>query len=45
MPSTCRPGTSSGPSPGTEYLQFSPAKEMAEVEPQIMKNTQQMQAG
>jgi mannose-6-phosphate isomerase-like protein (cupin superfamily) len=30
---------------GTEYLQFSPAKEMAEVEQQIMKNMQQMQAG
>jgi ribosomal protein L16 Arg81 hydroxylase len=28
---------------GTEYLQFSPAKEMAEVEQQIMKNMQQMQ--
>jgi len=30
---------------GTEYLQFSPAKEMAEVEQQIMKNMRQMQAG
>jgi hypothetical protein len=30
---------------GTEYLQFSPAKEMAEVEQQIMKNVQAMQAG
>jgi hypothetical protein len=30
---------------GTEYLQFSPAKELAEVEQQIMKNMQQMQAG
>jgi quercetin dioxygenase-like cupin family protein len=30
---------------GTEYLQFSPAKEMAEVEAQIMKNMQAMQAG
>jgi mannose-6-phosphate isomerase-like protein (cupin superfamily) len=30
---------------GTEYLQFSPVKEMAEVEQQIMKNMQQMQAG
>ena len=30
---------------GTEYLQFSPAKEMAEVEQQIMKNMQAMQAG
>ena len=30
---------------GTEYLQFSPAKEMAEVEQQIMKNMQEMQAG
>ena len=29
---------------GTEYLQFSPAKEMAEVEQQIMKNMQAMQA-
>lgn len=29
---------------GTEYLQFSPAKEMAEVEQQIMKNMQEMQA-
>lgn len=29
---------------GTEYLQFSPAKEMAEVEAQIMKNMQAMQA-
>ena len=28
---------------GTEYLQFSPAKEMAEVEAQIMKNMQAMQ--
>jgi mannose-6-phosphate isomerase-like protein (cupin superfamily) len=28
---------------GTEYLQFSPAKEMAEVEQQIMKNMQAMQ--
>jgi quercetin dioxygenase-like cupin family protein len=28
---------------GTEYLQFSPAKEMAEVEEQIMKNMQAMQ--
>ena len=30
---------------GTEYLQFSPAKEMAEVEQQIMKNMPAMQAG
>ena len=30
---------------GTEYLQFSPAKEMAEVEQQIMKNMQAMQSG
>src|SRR5881628_2378385 len=30
---------------GTEYLQFSPAKEMAEVEQQVMKNMQAMQAG
>jgi quercetin dioxygenase-like cupin family protein len=30
---------------GTEYLQFSPAKEMAEVEAQVMKNMQAMQAG
>jgi mannose-6-phosphate isomerase-like protein (cupin superfamily) len=30
---------------GTEYLQFSPAKEMAEVEQQVMKNMQQMQGG
>ena len=30
---------------GTEYIQFSPAKEMAEVEQQIMKNMQEMQAG
>ena len=30
---------------GTEYLQFSPAKEMAEVEQQIMKNMQAMQGG
>ena len=29
---------------GTEYLQFSPAKEMAEVEQQIMQNMQAMQA-
>ena len=29
---------------GTEYLQFSPAKENAEVEQQIMKNMQAMQA-
>ena len=29
---------------GTEYLQFSPAKEMAEVEQQVMKNMQAMQA-
>ena len=29
---------------GTEYLQFSPAKEMAEVEAQIMQNMQAMQA-
>ncbi len=29
---------------GTEYLQFSPAKEMAEVERQIMKNMEAMQA-
>jgi len=28
---------------GTEYLQFSPAKEMAEVEQQIMKNVKAMQ--
>jgi hypothetical protein len=28
---------------GTEYLQFSPAKEMAEGEQQTMKNMQQMQ--
>jgi hypothetical protein len=28
---------------GTEYLQFSPAKEMAEVEQQIMKNMRAMQ--
>jgi mannose-6-phosphate isomerase-like protein (cupin superfamily) len=28
---------------GTEYLQFSPAKEMAVVEQQIMKNMQEMQ--
>jgi glyoxylate utilization-related uncharacterized protein len=28
---------------GTEYLQFSPAKEMAEVEEQIRKNMQAMQ--
>ena len=28
----------------TEYLQFSPAKEMAEVEQQLMRNMQQMQA-
>ena len=28
---------------GTEYLQFSPAKEMAEVEQTIMKNMQAMQ--
>lgn len=28
---------------GTEYLQFSPAKEMAVVEQQIMKNMQAMQ--
>jgi quercetin dioxygenase-like cupin family protein len=28
---------------GTEYLQFSPTKEMAEVEQQIMKNMQAMQ--
>src|SRR6266487_5908065 len=27
---------------GTEYLQFSPAKEMAEVEQQVMKNMQAM---
>ena len=30
---------------GTEYLQFSPAKEMAEVERQAMKNMQEMQGG
>jgi hypothetical protein len=30
---------------GTEYLQFSPAKQMAEVEQQIMKNMQEMQSG
>ena len=30
---------------GTEYLQFSPAKEMAEVEQQIMKNMQALQSG
>ena len=30
---------------GTEYLQFSPAKEMAEVEEQIMKNMQAMGGG
>jgi hypothetical protein len=29
---------------GTEYLQFSPAKEMAEVEQQITKNMEAMQA-
>src|SRR3954468_11506307 len=29
---------------GTEYLQFSPAKELAEVEQQVMKNMQAMQA-
>src|SRR5206468_8452342 len=29
---------------GTEYLQFSPAKEMAEVEQHIVKNMQAMQA-
>lgn len=29
---------------GTEYVQFSPAKEMAEVEAQIMKNMQAAQA-
>ena len=29
---------------GTEYLQFSPAKEMAVVEQQLMKNMQAMQA-
>ena len=29
---------------GTEDLQFSPAKEMAEVEQQIMKNMQAMEA-
>ena len=29
---------------GTEYLQFSPATEMAEVEAQIMKNMQAMQS-
>ena len=28
---------------GTEYLQFSPAKQMAEVEQQIMKNMEAMQ--
>jgi mannose-6-phosphate isomerase-like protein (cupin superfamily) len=30
---------------GTECIQFSPAKELAEVEEQIMKNMQEMQAG
>jgi quercetin dioxygenase-like cupin family protein len=30
---------------GTEYLQFSPAKEMAEVSAQIMQNMQARQAG
>ena len=29
---------------GTEYLQFSPAKENAEVEQQVMKNMQAMRA-
>jgi hypothetical protein len=29
----------------TEYLQLSPAKEMAEVEQQVMKNVQAMQTG
>jgi quercetin dioxygenase-like cupin family protein len=30
---------------GTEYLQFSPAKEMAEVEQQAMKNMEAMRTG
>jgi hypothetical protein len=30
---------------GTEYLQFSPAREMAQVEQQVMKNMQEMQGG
>jgi hypothetical protein len=30
---------------GTEYLQFSPAKEMAAVEEQVMQNMQAMQGG
>jgi mannose-6-phosphate isomerase-like protein (cupin superfamily) len=30
---------------GTEYLQFSPAKEMAAVEQQVMQNMQAMQGG
>ena len=30
---------------GTEYLQFSPAAEMAVVEAQMMKNMEQMQGG
>jgi hypothetical protein len=39
-----RPGHLQRAEAGTEYVQFSPAKEMAEVEKQIMKNMQAMQA-
>jgi quercetin dioxygenase-like cupin family protein len=38
------PGHGQRADAGTEYLQFSPAKEMAEVEAQIMKNMQAMGA-
>ena len=39
------PGHNQRAAAGTEYLQFSPAKEMAEVVQQIMKNMQAMQGG
>ena len=39
-----RPGHLQRADAGTEYLQFSPAKEMAEVEQQVMKNMRAMQA-
>jgi len=38
------PGQRQRADAGTEYLQFSPAKENAEVEQQIMKNMQAMRA-
>ena len=43
MPSTVPPGQLQRADAGTEYLQFSPAKEMAEVEQQVMKNMQETQ--